>query len=381
MNTVDRVREVVAPWKGEGARLTATRLDPDDFRALHEAGFTGFGAHAAFGGFWQSTAASVDPLCDALRVIARADPSVALVSSMHPLVLAYWNALGPAAYPDPAWREQCEFVSQSAFAGHWWGTLTSEPGSGGDVEQTRATTEHLTGLEYAVTGDKHFGSGSGVTSYMITTARVTGFEAAVTLYMDVRSRPWEAGDPRISLTKAWDGYGMMATQSHAFALNGYPATRMAVPDAVAQSRQAVMALGGCAFAAVVMGVLDAAMDWCNARFTPRRDRLGAYERSAWVDVQRQAWLAQQAFDGMRRAVRTGGETAARDALMGKFAIADLAENLLNLAARAASGSAFSRSAPLLQWAQDVRALGYLRPPWALMVEQLFATGPSSFAGG
>jgi len=33
---------------------------------------------------------------------------------------------------------------------------------------------------------------------------------------------------------------------------------------------------------------------------------------------------------------------------------------------------FSRSSPLGRWAQDVRALGFLRPPWGLAYDQLFA---------
>jgi len=33
---------------------------------------------------------------------------------------------------------------------------------------------------------------------------------------------------------------------------------------------------------------------------------------------------------------------------------------------------FSRSSPLGRWAQDVRALVFLRPPWGLAYDQLFA---------
>ena len=55
----------------------------------------------------------------------------------------------------------------SAVAGEQWGTITSEPGSGGDIARTRAIADRPTaiavpaGRTYAVTGDKHFGSGSG----------------------------------------------------------------------------------------------------------------------------------------------------------------------------------------------------------------------------
>ncbi len=34
------------------------------------------------------------------------------------------------------------------------------------------------------------------------------------------------------------------------------------------------------------------------------------------------------------------------------------------------GSAFSERSPFADWYEDVRALGYLRPPWALAFDQL-----------
>ena len=39
--------------------------------------------------------------------------------------------------------------------------------------------------------------------------------------------------------------------------------------------------------------------------------------------------------------------------------------------RVIGGASFSRSHPFGQWANDVKALGFLRPPWALTFEQLF----------
>jgi hypothetical protein len=36
------------------------------------------------------------------------------------------------------------------------------------------------------------------------------------------------------------------------------------------------------------------------------------------------------------------------------------------------GGSFSRSSPFGRFAEDVRALGFLRPPWGLVHDQLFA---------
>ena len=71
----------------------------------------------------------------------------------------------------------------SAAAGEQWGTITSEPGSGGDIGRTRSTAtpaiadSFIVGRSYVVTGDKHFGSGSGIAHRMITTAVPEGEDA------------------------------------------------------------------------------------------------------------------------------------------------------------------------------------------------------------
>ena len=87
------------------------------------------------GGQWRDTASSARTVCDLLRLLATADPSVALVSAMHPSVVAFW-----LLNPDPAqpeWEAQRQAVFASAAAGEQWGTITSEPGSGGDIGRTR----------------------------------------------------------------------------------------------------------------------------------------------------------------------------------------------------------------------------------------------------
>jgi hypothetical protein len=56
----------------------------------------------------------------------------------------------------------------------------------------------------------------------------------------------------------------------------------------------------------------------------------------------------------------------------KTAIAELAESMLGRICKVIGGGTFSRSSPFGYWYQDVRALGFLRPPFGLAYDQLFA---------
>jgi hypothetical protein len=84
---------------------------------------------------------------------------------MHAAVISYWVTNPDTSQAD--WEEQRRAVFASAAAGEQWGTITSEPGSGGDISRTRAVARphdaerFLPGRMYAVSGTKHFGSGSG----------------------------------------------------------------------------------------------------------------------------------------------------------------------------------------------------------------------------
>ena len=54
-------------------------------------------------------------------------------------------------------------------------------------------------------------------------------------------------------------------------------------------------------------------------------------------------------------------------------VAELAEASLGRMARVIGGGTFSRRSPYASWFEDVRALGFLRPPWGLAYDNLFAT--------
>ena len=60
------------------------------------------------------------------------------------------------------------------------------------------------------------------------------------------------------------------------------------------------------------------------------------------------------------------------AVQAKTAIAELAESVLQRICRVIGGGSFSRSSPFGYWYEDVRALGFLRPPLGLSYDQLYA---------
>jgi hypothetical protein len=75
-----------------------------------------------------------------------------------------------------------------------------------------------------------------------------------------------------------------------------------------------------------------------------------------------------------RTVESGDRTRSlHAAIRAKESVAELAEASLGRMARVIGGGTFSRRSPFACWFEDVRALGFLRPPWGLAYDTLFAT--------
>jgi alkylation response protein AidB-like acyl-CoA dehydrogenase len=344
-------------------------LVPGEFEELAEAGFLLTGVPSADGGLFESVAASTRTIGGLLNVLARGDASVALVASMHPAVLSFWHA-SPEA-PEPyreAWDEQRGDVSRMAREGCWFGTITSEPGSGGDVARTTASAEPRHDGDWRLTGKKHFGSGSGITSYMLTSARPAREEEPDWFLLDVRDVPWD-GSRGIKLIAPWDGHGMTATQSHGMAFESFAATRFAWPGSWRQIADAAAPFVATTFTAVILGVVEQAIASAREQLAGRADSLRAYEQVEWANAEQDAWLMRQAYEGMLRAVETQPEPLP-EVLLGKTAAARLSEDCLRRLTRVLGGGTFARHSPYGFWFEDVRALGYLRPPWGLAYDAL-----------
>lgn len=345
-----------------------------DFDQLREAGFLLTGVPIDQDGIWEDGSRSTRPICEILRTLARGDSSVALVASMHPAVIigaTAWAAVNEAPEPFRAeWERQRQWVFQTARDGHWWGTIMSEPGSGGDIQKTKAVAKpgHLE-EKYFISGQKHFGSGSGITSFMITTAVAEGEVEPDVFFMDMRGVPWD-GSARVKLAAAWDGYGMTATQSHAMTFEGYPATRLAWPRPYAERTRASGGSVACMFTSVIVGVVETAIETARLQLERKRDSMRAYEQTEWSRVELEGWLIGQAYEGMLRAMETGNNTR-HNTVLGKTAIAELAESVMLRICKIIGGGSYSRHSPFGFWLEDVRALGFLRPPWGVAYDQIF----------
>jgi alkylation response protein AidB-like acyl-CoA dehydrogenase len=371
----EQVRTISAQFARERhERQRRHGLDPADFDLLKAAGLLQIGVPTEQGGIWESVEHSTRPIAEMLRTLAGGDSSVALVASMHPAVLAFWLATPQAPSPfAEVWAKQRQHVFQSAKEGAWWGTITSEPGSGGDIYKTRAVARATSSDgSYLLTGQKHFGSGSGVTSYMLTAAVPEGETAADFFFLDMRQVPWD-GSTGVSLVAEWDGHGMTATQSHGMRFENFPATRFAWPGQLQQILGAAGMAVGCWFTAVIVGIVETATETARQQLSTWHTSMRSYEQVEWAKAEIETWLIQQAYAGMLRAVEERPQTAAREVQQGKMAVAELAESVLRRLCRIMGGGTFARHSPFGFWFEDVRALGFLRPPWSLAYENIFNT--------
>jgi hypothetical protein len=73
---------------------------------------------------------------------------------------------------------------------------------------------------------------------------------------------------------------------------------------------------------------------------------------------------------MLRSVEAKGSGAVLDTLHAKTAIAELAESVTGRICRVIGGGTFHRSSHFGAAFEDVRALGFLRPPWVLAFDSI-----------
>ena len=368
----DNVQDLSSQFATErDERHKLRELHRADFDDLVTAGFHLTGVLAEQGGFWESMPKSVRKICDLLRILAHGDSSVALVSSMHPSVLSFWLATPQVPEPhDRAWQEQRNYCSEMALKGNFWGTITSEPESGGDIMNTK-TRADKTNNGYKISGLKHFGSGTGMMSYMITTAIVPGETVPDVFYLDMRDVPLD-GSQGAKLMFPWDGHGMIATQSHSVQFESFPATRVAWAGHLSELGAPLNTFASCVFTAVIVGIVEVAVETARKQLEKRYTKMLAYEQVEWTKIEMESWLVQQAYERMMTVVEQQSPASLRETLLGKTAIAELAETVMTRLCKVMGGGTYSRHSPFGFWFQDVRALGFLRPPWVLAYERLFS---------
>lgn len=372
---LENVPKLAREWGEEREdRQRRTKADPADFQRLRDLGIPLMAVPVEFGGTWESLAQSARPICTMLRALAAGDPSITLSSAMHQGVLSSWRI---PTVPEPyaeGWQKQRREVFDTVVGGAWWGTIVSEPGSGGDTGRTRSecVPEKDGSLKYRMSGQKHFGSGSGLTSFMTTRAIPQGESAPDLFFLEVRNHPWD-GSTGVKLVAEWQGHGMMSTNSHAFEFKDFPATRVAWPGHQAELMASNAGLGGISFTSVTVGVVDAAMAYTRQRLKEGMSRgsaLRAFQQVEWTLAEQEAWLIEQAYEGTLR-IFDQGKLDRHSVLLCKENVARLAESVLSRLCKLTGGTAYTWYSPLGAWFDDVRSLGYLRPPWALAFDNLF----------
>jgi alkylation response protein AidB-like acyl-CoA dehydrogenase len=357
--------------KTQRERQLRRSLDPDDFDQLRRAGFHLTGVPLEQGGIRTDLSESTRFICEMLRSLARVDSSLALVASMHPTVMSFWTTLPTiASEHQAAWDKQTSYVIRRAMEGAWWGTITSENGTSGDVMLSKAVaTPTGTAPGYRISGAKHFGSGSGMMQCMVTTAVAQGEQQPDWFIMEMPPQPWD-GKNGARILAPWDGHGMTATQSHSVEFVDMPAERSAWPGHIDQLLGVQRGAVACMFTAVIVGIVDAAIAEAARKLKPGLDAMKAFDQVEWTRAQQEAWLVRQAMEGMLRAMDDPA-TSNTQALLGKISIAELADSIMKRISRVIGGGAYARGSPFGYWQQDVRALGYLRPPWGLSFERAF----------
>ena len=372
---LSNVREIARDFASQRSERQRRReLIEEDFDRLRQSGYLMVAVPAEFGGIWDGDSTGTRTVCEILRTLAHGDSSVALVAAMHPAVIGSTGWLSILAAPEPytaAWEEQRRWAFQTVHDGHFWGTIISEPSSGGDNTQSNSKAKlGSNNAQYLLSGQKHFGSGSGITSYMLTHAVPDGEATPDTFVLDMRDSAWD-GSSGVKLIAPWDGHGMTATQSHGMVFNDFPATRLAFPG---DDRKTILEgmdrPGGALFVAVITGIVETAVATARQQLESKRERMRSYERVEWAKVEIEAWLVQQAYEGMLREVEKG-RSGGRNSLLAKEAVAELAESVLVRISKVIGGGAYSRHTPYGFWLEDVRALGFLRPPWGWAFERVF----------
>jgi alkylation response protein AidB-like acyl-CoA dehydrogenase len=267
--------------KSQRERQLRRSLDPDDFDQLRSTGFHLTGVPRDQGGVRTGLSESTRSICEMLQTLARVDSSLALVASMHPSVMCFWTAL-PTVQSEyqAAWDRQTGYVIRRALEGAWWGTITSEPGTSGDLMLSKAVaTPTPTGPGYRITGAKHFGSGSGMMQCMVTTAVVPGEQEPDMFIIEMPPQPWD-GRNGARMLAPWDGHGMTATQSHSIEFVNMPAERSAWPGHIDKMLGAQRGAVGCMFTAVIVGIVKAATAEATRKLKPGLDTMKAFIKSS-----------------------------------------------------------------------------------------------------
>jgi alkylation response protein AidB-like acyl-CoA dehydrogenase len=353
----------------QAERLAAERFAPraaeydarsafpyENYRDLHEAGFTRMTVPAALGGLEVDATTYVR----ALKAIAKADGSTPMTLQMHSIISGI-----VAALPNESKRER--YLGEVVRDGTLIASFASEPASSfRDVLLLGTTAERAPG-GFRVNGYKHFCSMSTAAGYYVLWLALPGASDADEGLLNLIV-PSDA--PGIEVIRTWDAIGMRATETHDIRL-----TDVFVPaeDQLGEAGEVVrrkladrFTLG---YAAVYLGITEAAFDFIvefanTKRFQPN-PRLVAEYPTVQQQIGRMSVEIEAANLFLDRAAEaaTLEDSAARTLAFNqsKYVSGEVAMRVTEAAMKLCGGRALLKTYPLERYIRDTRAAPLMPP--------------------
>ncbi|HUF18464.1 MAG TPA: acyl-CoA dehydrogenase family protein [Thermoanaerobaculia bacterium] len=293
---------------------------------------------------------------EALRLLAHASPSTALMLAMHNSTLANYlldAAIVPAAQQE-YFRAQRAWAWHEAASGKIFGVANSEPGAGGNVHASKTTVDE-DGLR--VSGLKSFASMGLEADYFMVVARHSSLPVE---YYLVENDP-----ERVLVERGWDATGMRGSDSVTLRFDSAPVIGplgyRGLLDGPNNRHWSTLS-----FTAVFIGTAESLLAATS------RTAEGMLQKTAAVELH----LALQACRGMlRHCVATAPESPGtdyrrlvRDCKV--FVTRTLAEKGAALFS-AQGGGAYRFTSPVARSFRDLLAGPLLRPPVGATFDEIW----------
>ena len=328
----------------------------ENYRDLHEAGFTRMTVPAALGGL----EIDAPTYAQVLKAIAKADGSTAMTLHMHSIISGIVAALA-----DDRQRER--YLGEVVRKGTLIASFASEPASSFRDVLLLGTAAERVPAGFRVNGYKHFCSMSTAAGYYVLWLALPGASDADEGLINLIVPSNAAG---IEVVRTWDAIGMRATETHDIRLTDVfvPAEdQLGEPGAVVRRKLADRFTLG--YAAVYLGVAEAAYDFIvefarTKSFRPDPRLVAEYPAvqqqigQMSVDIQ-----AANLFLDRAAEAATLEDSAARTLAFNqsKYMSGEVALRVTEMAMKVFGGRALLKTHPLERYIRDTRAAPLMPP--------------------
>ncbi|MFE1592901.1 acyl-CoA dehydrogenase family protein [Nocardia sp. NPDC058705] len=329
---LDRVAELVVGFAADAAGYDERAEIPvEELTALHDAEVDRAVLPRRLGGFglsYQSFGAVV-------RMLAKADPSIATIWVMHVGAgVGLAELTGSSFFAD-------EFLVGKRFA-----NALSEPGSGNRFLQPQQVAEPVAG-DWSLTGAKRFVSGSEIADYLLVNALV---EEAPTFFGVVP-------DESVSIIPIWDTLGLRATRSQLLVFDNTVLRAEYRGRAPGPGDFAAIPAG---LPAISLGVADAALAALVEHARSRMILGNPLAHQQWVqhevaDVQIRLVAAHALYEQGLREADSANPAFFPTLSRAKYLANKVAVDVAQLGVRVGGASGYLRGSPIQRHLRDAEA--------------------------